>query len=133
VDGFIGHLYTPLVTTTNYNALVNLHTLQITRAHVMSSQFAFSSRFLATNLNNGDSSASVLTSLLSGEYPTTEQNSLCPLFVTSQHGPCRNTPFTLLQLNCCIIMTLLPSNGNVFTEPLPQNGSSISPHFAAIA
>jgi hypothetical protein len=32
----------------------------------------FISRCLVTALNNGDSSASVLTSLLSGEYPTTE-------------------------------------------------------------
>jgi hypothetical protein len=32
----------------------------------------FTSRCLVTVLNNGDFSASVLTSLLSGEYPTTE-------------------------------------------------------------
>jgi hypothetical protein len=38
--------------------------------HKMSSQPAFTSRFLVMDLNNGDSSASVLTSLLSGEYPT---------------------------------------------------------------
>jgi hypothetical protein len=32
----------------------------------------FTSRCLVTVLNNGDSSASVLTSLLTDEYPTTE-------------------------------------------------------------
>jgi hypothetical protein len=32
----------------------------------------FTSRCLVTALNSGDTSASVLTSLLSGEYPTTE-------------------------------------------------------------
>jgi hypothetical protein len=32
----------------------------------------FTSRFVVTTLNIGDYSASVLTSLLSGEYPTTE-------------------------------------------------------------
>jgi hypothetical protein len=50
----------------------NLHTLQITIAHAKSSQSAFTSRFLVTDLNNVESSASVLTSLLSGEYSTTE-------------------------------------------------------------
>jgi uncharacterized PurR-regulated membrane protein YhhQ (DUF165 family) len=69
VNRFIGHLYTPLVTTISYSAIVNTHTLQITRAHVKSSQFAFTSRFLVTDLNNEDYSASVLTSLMSGEYP----------------------------------------------------------------
>jgi hypothetical protein len=56
----------------NYSAIVNLHTLQITRAQAKPSQSAFTSRFPVIDLNNGDSSASVLTSLLSGEYPTTE-------------------------------------------------------------
>jgi hypothetical protein len=41
-------------------------------AHAESPQSALTRRFLATDFNNGDSSASVLTSLLSGEYPTTE-------------------------------------------------------------
>jgi hypothetical protein len=63
VTRFIEHLYTQLVTTCNYSAIVNLHTSQITRAHAKSSQSAFNSRFLVTGLNNGDSSASVLTSL----------------------------------------------------------------------
>jgi hypothetical protein len=48
------------------------HILHITRAHAKSSQFAFTIHFLVTDLNDGDSSASVLTSLLSGEYPATE-------------------------------------------------------------
>jgi hypothetical protein len=32
VNGFIDHLYTPLVTTSNYNGTANLHTLQFTTA-----------------------------------------------------------------------------------------------------
>jgi hypothetical protein len=65
--------YTQLATKNNHNALANPHTLQITRAHAKSSQFAYTtSRFLLTDLNSGDSSASVLTSLLSDEYPTTQ-------------------------------------------------------------
>jgi hypothetical protein len=72
VNRFIDHLYAPLVSTSNYDAIANLHTLQITRTHVMSFHFAFTGRFLVTDLNSEDSSASVLTSLLSGEYPATQ-------------------------------------------------------------
>jgi hypothetical protein len=32
VNGFTDHLYTPLGTTSNYSAIANLHTLQITTA-----------------------------------------------------------------------------------------------------
>jgi hypothetical protein len=54
--GFIDHLYTPLGSTSNYSAIANLHTLQITAAFF---QPAISnSRFIATASNNGDSSAS---------------------------------------------------------------------------
>jgi hypothetical protein len=60
---FIDHLYTPLATTSNYSAIANKHTLLITTAHAKSSQFAFTSRFLVTNLNNEGFSASVLMSL----------------------------------------------------------------------
>jgi hypothetical protein len=49
-----------------------ISTVQTTRAHAKSSQFAFTSRFLVTNRSIGVSSASVVTPLLSGEYPTTE-------------------------------------------------------------
>jgi hypothetical protein len=68
--GFIYHLR--IVTTSNYNTIANLHTLQITTAHAKPSQFSFTSRFLVTDLNKWDSSASVFKSLLSGEYPTIE-------------------------------------------------------------
>jgi hypothetical protein len=66
VTGFIDHLYTRLGTTSNYNAIADLHTLQITKAHAKSAQSAFSSHFLVTDLNNGDSSASMLTPLPAG-------------------------------------------------------------------
>jgi hypothetical protein len=62
VTRLIAHFDTRLVTTSNYSANANLHTLQITRAHAESSQ-SFTSHFLVTNLNNGDSSASMLMSL----------------------------------------------------------------------
>jgi hypothetical protein len=56
---------TCLVTTCNYNTMTDLHTLQITvtATHAKPSQSAFSSRFPVMDLNNGDSSASVLMSL----------------------------------------------------------------------
>jgi hypothetical protein len=66
---------TRLVTTLNYSAIANLHTLQITTAHTEHSQSASTSRFPVMDLNNGDSSASVFASLLSGEYPTTQLSS----------------------------------------------------------
>jgi hypothetical protein len=58
--GFIEHINTWLVTTLNYSAIANLHDLQITTAHITSFQSVVISRFPVTDLNNGDSSASVL-------------------------------------------------------------------------
>jgi hypothetical protein len=56
------------VTTLNYSAIADLHTLQITTAHTKSSPACcdFSSRFLVTVSNSGDSSASAFTSLHAG-------------------------------------------------------------------
>jgi hypothetical protein len=33
MTGFIEHLHTKLITTSDYNAIADLHTLQFTRAH----------------------------------------------------------------------------------------------------
>jgi hypothetical protein len=52
----------------------NLNAVQITRVEAKSSRSAFASRFQVTDPNNGDSSASVLTSLLCGEYATTRKS-----------------------------------------------------------
>jgi hypothetical protein len=62
--GFIDHLQ--VVTISNDYAIANFHTIQVTRTRAESSQSAFTSRFLVTDLNNVDSSASVLTSLPAG-------------------------------------------------------------------
>jgi hypothetical protein len=58
--GFIDHLYIPLGTTSNYSAIADLHALQITATNTKHSpaRSAFSSRFLVTDVNSGDSSAS---------------------------------------------------------------------------
>jgi hypothetical protein len=67
VDRFIDHLYTPLGTTSNYSAIADLYTLQITTAPAKSSPVCgFSnSHSLATACNGGDSSASSAQVLLS--------------------------------------------------------------------
>jgi hypothetical protein len=55
VIAFIEHLHNSILQVIN-NAIADLHTLQIT--HAKSSQSAFTSRFLVTDVNNGDSLAS---------------------------------------------------------------------------
>jgi hypothetical protein len=65
--GFIDHFNTRLVTTLNYNAIADPHTLQISTAHAKSSVcFVFTSGSLVTATNSRDSSASALTSLPAG-------------------------------------------------------------------
>jgi hypothetical protein len=90
VNRFIDHLQG--VTTNNYNTISDLHTLQIT--HAKSSQFAFNSRFPVTDLNNEDSPASVLTSLLSGGYPATEltQPAWRPRYIASERTQQKTPP-----------------------------------------
>jgi hypothetical protein len=55
MKGFIDHFYAP-----NYSATSNLHNSQATTAHAKPSPafYFFTSRFLATAPNSGDSSAS---------------------------------------------------------------------------
>jgi hypothetical protein len=86
--------------------------LQIT-AHAKSFQSAvFISHFLVTASNSGDSSTFVLTSLLSGEYPTAKSPllteflttvwTLAPvvLLITSLHGPRRKRRSLLYSSHC---------------------------------
>jgi hypothetical protein len=68
VTPFIDHLQ--IVTASNYSVIAKLHTSQNTREHARSSQSDFTSRFLVTDLNRGDSAASVLTSLPAGNLKT---------------------------------------------------------------
>jgi hypothetical protein len=49
---FIDHLQ--IVTKSNYSAIANLHSLQISKAPAKSSQSTFTIRLLVTDLNNGD-------------------------------------------------------------------------------
>jgi hypothetical protein len=60
MNEFIDNLYTLIGTTSNDNAIADLHTSQITTAHAKPQSFiVFHSRCLVTALNNGDSSACV--------------------------------------------------------------------------
>jgi hypothetical protein len=103
VTRFIDRFNTRLVTTFNYSAITCIHTLQITRAHAKSSQFAVTSRFLVTNLNNGDSSASMLTSLPAGYCSTTELLLQTVLLITSRHRPLIKHRSSLLKFSFCLL------------------------------
>jgi hypothetical protein len=46
---FIDHLYTQLITTSNYSTIANLQNLQIIAAQAKPSQSAFTGRFLVTD------------------------------------------------------------------------------------
>jgi hypothetical protein len=69
------------------------------------------------------------TQILSSQTP--EQN--YQLILSLGMGHVENTAVPLLQSNCCIIKNLLPSNGNVFTEPLHRNGPDIIANLAVVA
>jgi hypothetical protein len=66
--GFIDYFNIWRMTTLNYSAIADLHTLQITRAHrlVFSVCCVFTNRYLIMASNSGDSSASALTTLPAG-------------------------------------------------------------------
>jgi hypothetical protein len=113
-------------TTRNY-AIANPHTLQITRSHAKSSQSAFTSRFLVTDLNNRDSSASALTSLLSGEYPTTELTLTLSLDYNISSRTEYKTPPPLLRVDSMCLPSRCPETCLVYppiSRSLHSNGST---------
>jgi hypothetical protein len=69
--GFSDHFITLVVSTSNYNVIANLHTLQFATTYPQpphSVTVAFS-RFLVTASNNGDYSVSVLVSYCPANIP----------------------------------------------------------------
>jgi hypothetical protein len=90
VNEFIDHLYTPVGITSNYSAIANLHTLQITIAPAKSfySLSVFISSSLATASNSGDTSAS-RAQILSSQPPTQSStlNWLAPRLAAISHQP----------------------------------------------
>jgi hypothetical protein len=122
VIGFMDHLQ--IVTTSNYNAIANLHTSHITAVHAKSSQSAFTNRFPITDFNNGDSSAFVLMSLLSGEYPATAL--FLQLTNTQAAGHLTSTSYSSLhrlpkQLTAAWLVSLIhnPLSWTVYKTPFP--------------
>jgi hypothetical protein len=85
VVGFITHSYTQILTTSNYSAIANSHTLQFSAVPTKSSQFALASPVVAWWRITTMSSASVVTFLPAGDSPTTTDSQL-----KSTHP----TPFT---------------------------------------
>jgi hypothetical protein len=96
VNGFIDHLHTPIGTTSNYSAITNLHTLQITTVPAKPFPVCcfITSHLLATASTNGDSSGSCAQVLLS-QLPM--QNSL--LTVNSTIAPSLLSLHSRAQLN----------------------------------
>jgi hypothetical protein len=110
------------VTTSNYSVIVNLHTLQITRAQAKPSQSVFTSRHLVTDLNNVDTSDSVLTSILSGEYSTRERLLQTLPVIIYRDGPCRKYHFQNFVYRC----TWIRCRGNLLvSQSPPSNGSTL--------
>jgi hypothetical protein len=110
----------------------NLHTLRITAANTKSSpvRSVFNSRFLVTDVNSGDPSASRVQVLSVRRYPANEISQIYSTIAPSQ---------TLLQSSTNLIAsgclpynhyarteqkTPTPSNSvvAVFTDPLPRKG-----------
>jgi hypothetical protein len=119
VNGFVDHLYTWLVSTSKYSATTDLRNSQITTAPAkpFSACSIFTSHSLATASNSGDPSASGAKVLSLQPFVQNSLNWLCPLLITSQHGPRRNPHFhccsptvALLRICCLAMGTCLPSH-----------------------
>lgn len=141
VSEFIDHLHKPLGTTNNYRATGNLHALRVTLENTKSSPalIVFNSRFLVTDINSGDSSASRAQVLpvrrISRNWNLFEFQSRLTI-------PCRaqmnNQLSTLsIPLSWPAVLVIQPRGGpnrkhrlqlffyfcrRVFTDPLPRNG-----------
>jgi hypothetical protein len=122
LNGFIDLLYTPLGTTSNYNAIANLYNSQITRAPAkpFSASCFFVGCSLATASNSGHSSASRAQVLLSQpslqistvsstiaqsllSLPCRAQVTGCPsssLLITLRHGQSRQHPVAVAARTC---------------------------------
>jgi hypothetical protein len=100
-NGFVEHLYTSLGATSNHSAIANLHIYksQQHRLSLFPACCVSDSRSLTTASNSEDSSASVLTSLLSGEYPATELSSSQSDFQLSTELDCHFFSASLVELD----------------------------------
>jgi hypothetical protein len=118
--------YLQVLITNNSNGITDFHTSQIITPK--SSQFAFTSHFLVTDINNEDSSASVLTLLLPSKYPTNEVNSLDLGSWLYRLGvnPTENTASNSFSID---VMGSCPAIARIsltYYWPLPSNASFFS-------
>jgi hypothetical protein len=139
--GFTDHLYTRLVSTSNYSAITNHHNSQITKGHSKPFQACcVISRSLATASNSADSSAlraQVLSErrlpsncLFSSQTPVKKLIWLPQLFYLKLLGTDRvENRFQQYLYRCMRIRC----SGNMFTEPLPRNCSGIFAYLAVVA
>jgi hypothetical protein len=95
-------------TTSNYSAIVNLHTLRITAANSKSPPACsvFTNLLLVPPSNSGDSSASALTSLPPVHCLTTELGRVRitlqpPISSSWRQAPWDSRPAIIFQLNSC--------------------------------
>jgi hypothetical protein len=147
---FIDYLYSQLVTTSNYSATANLHTLQITTASAKSfpACCVFTCRSLVTASNSGDYSAPAHKSALNGgSIPTPSvlhslsyrTNLVAPavFLITLRHGPLRPHCSFSYANRCHGDVFASSSNGlrnpvysnqlpqqRAVSRPLPSNGST---------
>jgi hypothetical protein len=112
ITTFVEHLYTQLVTKSNYNAIADVHTLQIITAHAkhFPACCVLTSRSLATASNTGDSSATRAQVFPS---PTVVRDGL-PAISSRKLNPilCCNWQLT----RCHLFSVILPMTT---PEPLP--------------
>jgi hypothetical protein len=129
-DWIYYHFTTQLRTTSNYSTTTNL-TLYKSPQHMLSifQPAGFTSRFLVTASNSGDSSASALKPSLNGSFLPTDPflhrlpyriDLVAPIvfLITAWHGTCRQHR-SLLYANRL--------RGNVFIEPFPSGGRLFFP------
>jgi hypothetical protein len=110
--------YTQLGTTSNYSAIANLHTSQITTATAKPFLVCctFISLYLATASNSADSSAWLRLYLHSHPFRN-QLNSLLQLSCEFSARTAQQTSF----FYCCFRVRC---SGNMFTELFPTNGRS---------
>jgi hypothetical protein len=111
--------------------IANIHTLQITTAHAkyFPACGVFTSRSLVTASNSGESSTAALKSSLHSLPHRTHSDVPIFFLVTHLHGPNRKHRFEEY-IYCCMRIRY---RGNVFTDPLPRNGSGMFAYLAVVA
>jgi hypothetical protein len=92
--------YTRFICTSNYSAAINFYNSQTTTATAKSfpACCVFTSRFLVTASNNGNSTASALKSSLHSLPYWTDLVASVVFKATHRHGPRRDTPFPTIPL-----------------------------------